>query len=88
MENIIFHSLNSVFLLLLAFITLYPFWNTIAVSFNDAMDTVQGGIDFFPRKFSLFNYEVIFQTGAIPALFLFLSSEPLLTWLRAYFLPL
>jgi putative aldouronate transport system permease protein len=69
MENIIFHSLNSVFLLLLAFITLYPFWNTIAVSFNDAMDTLHGGINFFPRKFSLFNYEVIFQTGAIPRAF-------------------
>jgi len=69
MENIIFHSCNTAFLLLIAFITLYPFWNTIAVSFNDAMDTLQGGINFIPRKFSLFNYRVIFQTGAIPHAF-------------------
>ena len=68
-ENAVFHSLNTAFLLLLAFITLYPFWNTIAVSFNDAMDTMRGGINFFPRKFSLFNYKVIFQTGAIPRAF-------------------
>jgi putative aldouronate transport system permease protein len=64
-ENVIFHLLNTSFLLLLAFITLYPFWTTVAISFNDAMDTLGGGITFFPRKLSLFNYEVIFQTGAI-----------------------
>jgi putative aldouronate transport system permease protein len=68
-ENIVFHTINSLFLLLLAFLTLYPFWNTIAVSFNDAMDSLMGGITFLPRKFSLFNYEVIFQTGAIPHAF-------------------
>jgi len=65
MENIIFHSVNSCFLILLAFLTLYPFWTTIAVSFNDAMDTMRGGITFFPRKFTLFNYKVIFQTGDV-----------------------
>jgi putative aldouronate transport system permease protein len=68
-ENITFHFLNTCFLLLLAFITLYPFWTTIAVSFNDAMDTMRGGITFFPREFSLFNYKVIFRTGAIPHAF-------------------
>jgi putative aldouronate transport system permease protein len=69
LENVIFHFLNSSFLILLAFITLYPFWTTIAVSFNDAMDTMRGGITFFPRKVSLFNYQVLFQTGAIPHAF-------------------
>ena len=64
-ENFVFHLLNTLFLLLLAFITLYPFWTTIAISFNDAMDTLQGGITFLPRKLTLFNYEVLFQTGAI-----------------------
>jgi len=69
-ENYTFRSLNTCFLLLLSFITLYPFWTTIAISFNDAMNTMQGGITFFPRKFSLFNYQVIFRTGAIPHAFL------------------
>jgi len=64
-ENYIFHSLNTCFLLLLAFITLYPFWTTIAISLNDAMDTLRGGITFFPREWTLFNYKVLFQTGAI-----------------------
>jgi putative aldouronate transport system permease protein len=68
-ENIVFNIINSSFLLLITFITLYPFWNTIVVSFNDAMDTMRGGITFLPRKFSMFNYKVIFQTGAIPHAF-------------------
>lgn len=68
-ENVVFHSINTAFLAIIAFITLYPFWNTVAVSFNDAMDTLRGGISFLPRKFSLFNYKVLFQTGAIPHAF-------------------
>ncbi|MCL2808461.1 MAG: carbohydrate ABC transporter permease [Treponema sp.] len=68
-ENIVFHTFNTSFLILLAFITLYPFWNTIAISFNDAMDSIRGGINFWPRRFTMFNYEVIFQTGAIPRAF-------------------
>jgi putative aldouronate transport system permease protein len=68
-ENVIFHLVNTLFLLLLSFITLYPFWTTIAVSLNDAMDSIRGGITFFPRKPTLFNYQVIFQTGAIPHAF-------------------
>jgi len=69
-ENYTFHSLNTCFLILLSFITLYPFWTTIAVSFNDAMDSIRGGITFFPRRWTTFNYKVIFQTGAIPHAFL------------------
>jgi len=69
-ENATFNFLNTCFLLFLSFITLYPFWTTIAVSLNDAMDTMRGGITFFPRKLSLFNYQVLFQTGAIPHAFM------------------
>jgi len=68
-ENIVFHLLNSTFLLFLAFITLYPFWNTIVVSFNNAMDSIRGGVTFWPRKFTLYNYEVLFRTNAIPRAF-------------------
>jgi len=84
-ENIVFHVFNSAFLLLIAFITLYPFWNTIAVSFNDAMDTLQGGINFFPRKFTLFNYEVLFQTGAIIRAFFISVSRTLINMVTSVF---
>ena len=84
-ENFVFHFFNTAFLLLVAFITLYPFWNTIAVSFNDAMDTLQGGIDFFPRKFTLFNYEVLFQTGAIIRAFFVSVSRTLINMITSIF---
>ena len=85
MENIIFHTINTLFLLLLAFITLYPFWNTIAVSFNDAMDSMRGGISFWPRQFTLFNYHVIFQTGAIPRAFLVSVARTLINMITSIF---
>lgn len=46
---------------LLAFSALYPFWNAIAVSFNVGVDTAKGGITFWPRVFTLENYEIILK---------------------------
>jgi len=42
---------------------LYPFLNVVAISFNDPIDTVRGGIRFFPRKFTIKNYSDLFGTG-------------------------
>lgn len=47
------------FLTLLAFSALYPFWNAVAVSFNQGVDTAKGGITFWPREFTLENYKII-----------------------------
>ncbi|EGG31405.1 carbohydrate ABC transporter permease [Paenibacillus sp. HGF5] len=46
---------------LLAFIALYPFWNAAVISFNSGSDTMQGGITFWPREFTLENYRVVFK---------------------------
>lgn len=40
-------------------ITLYPVLNTLAISFNDGIDTVRGGIHLLPRKFTLQNYYTV-----------------------------
>lgn len=48
-------------LALLAFITFYPFWNSLVISFNDGKDAMLGGITFWPREFTLANYELVFQ---------------------------
>lgn len=42
-------------------ITLYPFLNVLAISLNDATDTVRGGITIFPREFTFKNYITIFE---------------------------
>jgi putative aldouronate transport system permease protein len=47
-------------LLSLIFIsTFYPFYYLFVISFNDGMDTGLGGIYFWPREFTLINYETI-----------------------------
>src|SRR5690554_6906839 len=45
-----------ILMILIGFATIYPFINTIAISFNNAIDSLRGGITFFPRKFTLENY--------------------------------
>jgi putative aldouronate transport system permease protein len=50
-----------ILLLLLAFSTFYPFWNGLVISFNSGADTMQGGVTFWPRAFTLENYEIVFN---------------------------
>lgn len=40
-------------------ITLYPVLNTLAISFNDGIDAVRGGIHLIPRKFTWQNYYTV-----------------------------
>ncbi|MDR1445655.1 MAG: carbohydrate ABC transporter permease [Treponema sp.] len=64
-ENTVFQTINTLVMVLIIVCTLYPFWNTIVVSLNQATDTLRGGITFWPRKFSLQNYKIVFATGTI-----------------------
>ena len=57
----IFHFFNNFIMFLILFITLYPFWYTFAISFNDGTDALRGGIYFWPRVFTLDNYRAVFQ---------------------------
>jgi putative aldouronate transport system permease protein len=61
----IFDVINVFIMIVIMFIMLYPFWNTIIVSFNDALDSIKGSLYFWPRKFSLYNYQSIFKDDAI-----------------------
>jgi putative aldouronate transport system permease protein len=57
-------------LVLLAFVTFYPFWNSIVISFNSGFDTSLGGVTFWPRAFTLENYDIVFQDDRITHAFL------------------
>ena len=63
--GLIFDIVIYFVMLFILVITLYPFVNMIAVSFNDALDSLLGGIRLWPRRFSLYNYEFIFQNNSI-----------------------
>lgn len=55
----------SVFLAIFCFTTLYPFVNTIALSFNEGPDAMKGGVYFWPRAFTLMNYERVFNDDTV-----------------------
>lgn len=58
-----------VLLIIVAIVTLYPFYYTVICSLNDGMDLMKGGVYLWPRKFSLASYRE------------FLNDE---TWIRAF----
>ncbi len=65
----IFVVCNTLFMILFVVVTLYPVLNTVAVSFNDGVDAVRGGIHLWPREFTLKNYITVLhqqniKTGA------------------------
>ncbi|URN95293.1 MAG: carbohydrate ABC transporter permease [Candidatus Pristimantibacillus lignocellulolyticus] len=61
----IFDYVNYTLLTLLMIVTLYPFINTLAISFNDPKDSIRGGIYLLPRMFTLENYRYILSEDTI-----------------------
>ena len=64
-SNLIFDIIIYLVLLFVVITTVYPFWNTIAISLNDGLDSLKGGIKLWPRKFTWKNYADLFQTDRI-----------------------
>ncbi len=52
-----FPAFNTILLIVLMLVTVYPVLNTLATSFNDGTDALRGGIGILPRKFSMKSYD-------------------------------
>jgi putative aldouronate transport system permease protein len=62
-------AIAAVMVLIIA-VTLYPFLNVVAKSFNDPIDTVKGGVHILPRVPTIENYQDLFSAGSnLPAAF-------------------
>lgn len=57
----IFDFFNVIFMVILIFVMVYPFWYEFIVSINEGVDTARGGLYFLPRKFTLQNYQYMFS---------------------------
>lgn len=68
-KNYIFTFCNTTFMLFIVVIMLYPFLNMLAISFNNALDSIKGGIYLWPRIFTLHNYREIFRQESLPIAF-------------------
>lgn len=65
----IFRVFNVILFLFIAVITLYPFLNVLALSLNDAKDSMAGGITIFPRVFTLENFKAVLSAKSISTAF-------------------
>jgi len=61
----LFDAVNLLVMLGVVFATLYPFWFVIVNSLNEGMDSLRGGIYWWPRIFSLENYAIVFKDASI-----------------------
>lgn len=57
----LFPIFNFVFMTAFVVITLYPVLNTVAVSFNEGLDAIKGGIYLWPREFTWKNYITVLK---------------------------
>lgn len=63
--DIAFDVVNYTIMIVITIVTLYPFLHVLAISFNDSIDTIRGGITIIPRKFTLENYKKILSDPII-----------------------
>lgn len=61
----IFKIFNYTFMLAIILITLVPYLNVFAKAFNDANDSLRGGITIFPRVFTLDNFTTLLNDPAM-----------------------
>ena len=64
-QDKVFDVANVIFMILIVFITLFPFWYALAGSFNHGADYMRGGVLFWPRQFTLANYRVVLRERQI-----------------------
>lgn len=82
----IFNFINYVLLTALGFSTLYPFIYALVLSFNDGHDALKGGIYFWPRVFTLDNYNRAFQNPNILGAFKISVARTVLSIVLSVFL--
>lgn len=84
-SDVILEIVKWTFLIFFTIATLYPIINTIAVSLNDGLDALRGGIYLTPRKFTLENYKaVLTQSTLLHAAFITVSRTVIATLLQVF----
>lgn len=61
----VFDCFNGIFLAIITFITIYPFWNMLVLSFNDGTDAILGKLYFWPGVWTTANYEYVLRNGKL-----------------------
>ncbi|WP_195263374.1 carbohydrate ABC transporter permease [Clostridium sp. 1001275B_160808_H3] len=84
-SDIVFNVILFIFMALFVVITLYPILNTLAISFNDGIDSVRGGVYLWPRMFTLKNYQTVFRNNNLmQAAFISVSRTVIATVVQVF----
>ncbi|WP_339819110.1 carbohydrate ABC transporter permease [Paenibacillus sp. FSL R7-0216] len=65
LDSRIFDTVNVTVLILFTIIIVIPLWNVIVSSFSSGRSLAEGGFVFWPKEFSLENYEAVFRDDTI-----------------------
>jgi len=65
-----FDIFNTIFMIILVVIMAYPMINVLAIAFNDATDSLRGGIWVWPRIWTLRNFEQVFDNPLLITAFI------------------
>lgn len=68
-KNTAFDYANIAIMVVLMIIMIYPLWYIIVGSLNEGTDYMRGGVYFWPREFTLANYQAIFYENKILSAF-------------------
>ncbi|MDV4151043.1 carbohydrate ABC transporter permease [Clostridium sp. AL.422] len=83
--DIVFNIVLTIFMILFVIVTLYPILNTLAISFNDGIDSVRGGVYLWPRMFTLKNYQTVFRNpNLMQAAFISVSRTVIATVVQVF----
>ncbi|MCR1950734.1 MULTISPECIES: carbohydrate ABC transporter permease [Clostridium] len=84
-SDIIFNIILFIFMIFFVVVTLYPILNTLAISFNDGIDSVRGGVYLWPRMFTLKNYQTVFRNNNLmQAAFISVSRTVIATVVQVF----
>lgn len=64
-----FDYINMIIMLIIIVVMVYPFWYTVVGSLNEGADYMRGGVWFWPRKWTLYNYKAVFIDDKILSAF-------------------
>jgi len=81
-----FDIANNILMLAICFLTLYPIWYVLINAFNDGKDAMLGNIYWWPRVFTLENFEAVFASpGIMRAMWLTIAKTLLGVVMHVFF---
>ncbi|EOS54362.1 MULTISPECIES: carbohydrate ABC transporter permease [Paenibacillus] len=65
LDSRIFDTVNATVLIIFTIVIVIPLWNVIVSSFSSGRALAEGGFVFWPKEFSLENYQAVFRDDTI-----------------------